>query len=459
VKRILGIVPRAFDRPITASQAALGIALVLSLVLRAGPLLVVDFPLGDGGLFVTMARDIRAAHFALPATTSFNGGGLPFAYPPLGLYVLALLPGDPIATERWLPLVYSLLTVPAVYLLARELTDPLRASISALIFAAMPITWVIEGGGVTRGLGMMLLAVSLWRLAVLLKRPSPTNVLLAGISAGLALLSHPGVGPTGVASAVLIWFHSPSRARLVALAWSAMVVLVIAGPYLVTLLVRYGANSIATAAQAHVPGDALIRLLTVGPSWITPDDFVVPLALLGTVLAIHRREWLLPTWVALLVLVPGGEGRLQAPALSMLATTGAVGIAAWLKDLGALRLASGIALSWLVIASFFAGYPRFHALSPQVRAAMAEAGRATNAQTRFAVVSDNRDMEEAVLDWFPTISGRRSLGTFLGLEWTTLEQWTDVASLNRDIQRGLIPSDADAVFTVRDETANVKLTR
>jgi len=67
-----------------------------------------DFPLNDGGLFFSMARDLKRAHYALPGEKSYNGADLPFAYPPLGIYLAALAdsalpaglpPGDPV--EWW----------------------------------------------------------------------------------------------------------------------------------------------------------------------------------------------------------------------------------------------------------------------------------------------------------------------------------------------------------------------
>src|SRR6185503_19542427 len=100
-------------RGIRAGHALLAIAIVTGLLLRLGPILLSDFPLRDGGLFVTMANDIRHAGFGLPEFSTYNTGEVPFAYPPLGLYILAILPGDPITTERWLPLVWSLLAIPA----------------------------------------------------------------------------------------------------------------------------------------------------------------------------------------------------------------------------------------------------------------------------------------------------------------------------------------------------------
>src|SRR5436309_1940127 len=169
---------------IPVGPALLGAALVLGLVLRLAPILLADFPLGDGGLFAVMAQDLRRSGFALPEFTTYNGGGIPFAYPPLGLYLLALAPGDPISTERWLPLVWSMLAIPAAYLLARELSGSRRAGVASVIFAVMPITWAIEGGGVTRALAFALFLYALWRLTVLLRRPGLRNAVVAGVLFG-----------------------------------------------------------------------------------------------------------------------------------------------------------------------------------------------------------------------------------------------------------------------------------
>ena len=49
------------------------------------------FPLNDGGMFYAMVEDLRAAGYALPAETSYNGGDIPYVYPPFSFYVAAVL--------------------------------------------------------------------------------------------------------------------------------------------------------------------------------------------------------------------------------------------------------------------------------------------------------------------------------------------------------------------------------
>jgi 4-amino-4-deoxy-L-arabinose transferase-like glycosyltransferase len=340
-----------------------------------------------------------------------------------------------------------MLAIPAAYLLAKELLDELRAGIAAVIFAAMPVAWAIEGGGVTRALAFALLLLALWRVAVLLRAPTLGRATMVGILGGAAVLTHPAVGPAGLAIAALLFAFRPSRRGLVALGGSGLLAGVLVAPWLAITLIRYGSESVITAAASHATESAIGRLLTFGPSWIGTLDFVLPLGLVGMAIVAHRREWLLPVWVSLMLVVPGGEGRYAAVAWAMLAATGAVLIGQRMAADGALKLAAGIGFAWLFLASLGAGYQSFSAIPGGVREAMAAAGRDVPETARFAVVTDSGRLEHSVLDWFPTLSGRVSIGTFMGLEWTTAENWEHVVALSHRIARGEIPAGADYVFT------------
>ena len=446
--------PGTGQRQVGIGPALLGIALLTGLGLRLAPILGADFPLRDGGLFVTMAHDIRNAGFGLPEFSTFNAGNVPFAYPPLGLYILALIPGAPIPTERWLPLVWSMVAIPGIYLLAREMTDERRAGLTCLLFAAMPVTWAIEGGGVTRALALALLLLALWRMAVLVRAPRSGNAALVGVLAGAGILVHPAVGFTLLASGVLLLAFSPSWRGLAFGAAAGLVALAVVSPWVAMIIVRYGSVAIFAAAGSHHLGETLGRLLTLGPSTIGALDFVLPLALLGTVPLVHRREWLLPAWVVLLVLVPGGEGRYAAIPWAMLAAVGALFVADAARSAGGLRLAAGIGFGWLFVASLLAGYQQFSSIPPGIRMAIATSGADSAPGTRFAVVTHEPLLHAAILDWFPTLSGRISLGTYMGLEWTSVAQWDATVALDDRIQQGEIPSSADRIFTAGDGSAS-----
>jgi hypothetical protein len=222
------------------------------------------------------------------------------------------------------------------------------------------------------------------------------------------------------------------------------------------VLVRYGPDALLTAAGAHDTAPALARLLIFGPTWLGVLDYVVPFAVLGLALSVHRRAWFAPAWLALLLVVPGGEGRYAALAWAMLASAGMMAAFESVRAIGAQRAAVTIGLAFLFLASLVAGYRRFDAIPAGVRQAVIEAGGASEPGTRFAVVADDPADSQPLLDWFPTLSGRISVGTYQGLEFTTYERWMDAVDADAAIQDGQIPPDADLVFTESAEGGSVR---
>jgi hypothetical protein len=220
------------------------------------------------------------------------------------------------------------------------------------------------------------------------------------------------------------------------------------------VIVRYGPAVILAAGGAHHLDETVGRLLTVGPSYIGTLDFVLPLALLGLALVVHRRQWLLPAWLLLLLFIPGGEGRYAAIVWAMLAATGTIAIAEAVRSAGALRITAGIGFAWLFAASLLASYHEFYAIPRDVRDAIVSAGSHTPPGTRFAVVIDEPRLQAVVLDWFPTLSGRISVGTYQGLEWTSVAKSDATLALNDQIQAGDIPASAEFIFRVSQGSAS-----
>ena len=75
------------------------------------------------------------------------------------------------------------------------------------------------------------------------------------------------------------------------------------------------------------------------------------------------------------------------------------------------------------------------------------------------MVTDVASLGAPMLDWFPTLSGRVSLGTYMGLEWTTAQQWDATVALDDRIQQGEIPASADLVFSVEGGSASMRSAR
>ncbi len=117
-------------------------AVLLGVLVRIAPTLLARSTINDGGMFFAMIEDIQANHFLLPAFTSYNHLNIPFAYPPLSLYLGALLsaPGIPTADiVRWLPPIVSSLSILAFYWMAsRMLGSRPTAALATVAYALMP---------------------------------------------------------------------------------------------------------------------------------------------------------------------------------------------------------------------------------------------------------------------------------------------------------------------------------
>lgn len=137
------------DRSFTL--ALIGVLLVAFLV-RWSAIAGEPFPINDGGLFLAMIDDLRAADFALPKFTTYNQLDIPFAYPPLPLYVGAIVaawtPLDATGALRIIPLTMSVLTVLVVFSLARRLLPSRDTALLGTAFLALTpraFNWEIMG--------------------------------------------------------------------------------------------------------------------------------------------------------------------------------------------------------------------------------------------------------------------------------------------------------------------------
>lgn len=79
------------SRKVPGEYLTLVAAIGLGALVRLLPVVAREFPLNDGGLFCRMTEDLVASGFRMPLMTTYNGGGIPFGYPPLGFYILGSL--------------------------------------------------------------------------------------------------------------------------------------------------------------------------------------------------------------------------------------------------------------------------------------------------------------------------------------------------------------------------------
>lgn len=409
--------------------------LLLASILLGGwfrffPAFLAGFPVNDGGMFFVMMKDLQANHFLPPLFTSYNHLDIPFAYPPLTLYLGAalnsLLGLSLLDVLRWLPALVNTICIPALYLLAKELLeDDLQAALSALVFALTPhlMDWLSMGGGLTRSFGtlfMLLTALFAYRLFA---RGEKNNIGWTILFGGLTVLSHTESTVFAIALPILFWlFKSRSRTGLVHGMWVALGVIALAGPWYGLVVSRYGIETLLSALRTggHTPLVVLllfdIRTLTAEPFL----DLLGALGVLGVVTLTVRRRYLVP---ALLVTIYLVETR-SAHTVGNIAL--AMGAGTFLAEVLLPALQNRVALLLALMAPFLLGNAIYHGyvisldhVSAADRSAMEWVMQNTPTESRFLVLTgEPTAMCDSVGEWFPALTDRHSLITIQGREWT-----------------------------------------
>lgn len=420
------------------------VAVLLVTILGAFPRLFFalssKFPLNDGGLFYVMIRDLQSAGYRLPAYTSYNGGQIPFVYPPLGFYLAGglstVLHISVLDCLRLLPPVLSILTIPAFFLLSQALLEnDVFATLAALAFATIPTAfdWGIMGGGLTRSLGFALALLTLYQIVGLLRQPRLWRSLVTAMLASATLLSHPSTTWFAAYSAVILLIaYGRNRKAITYLFVAGAVTVGLTAPWWLTVVGRYGLSPfLAAGGNAGTPLASFIAapllqftnqpLLAIWPA----------VGLVGLLLCIKERNWVWPIWMLAVALIQGrgwpafievpfgmmvGIGLAQI--LALVGSSEPAAKPGWTEILDG--IGSKVGLIYIVIISLLAAFiatPKTSLSQLQVEA-MSWTAAHTSDQSTFVIITGSSDWAgDAVLEWFPALAQRVSLTTPQGFEW------------------------------------------
>lgn len=445
--------PTITGRARAAATWAVPVALALGVLVRATFVLSADFPLNDGGLFFAMARDLQNSGYALAETASYNAEGIPFAYPPLAMYVAASLddatPLSLTTVFRFLPAIMSSLAMVAFWLLARRIVSTEAVATALFAFALLPASfmWMIMGGGITRATGLFFALLCLHQVHRMFTQRKPWLSVPAGLLAGLTLLSHLEMAWfVAFSSGLFFLAYGRHRAGITGSLAVATIGVLVAAPWWVSVLVHHGPSPFLEAALSG--SDGLLHSVVL----LIEFDFTVEpllaligsLSLAGVLVCLSQRRYLLPLWILAAGLFdPRAFPTSAAAPAALLAAVGLHDVV--LPHLRqAMRWPSQSILrhkdtpnlvtfpprhSWMTIGvlSAMLCYSMFSALiaSPKVmtamttdeRDAMSWVAKNTPAESRFVVVSGDAWAVDRTSEWFPVLAGRRSLATVQGYEW------------------------------------------
>ncbi len=233
------------------------VAILIGGTIRLYGVLRSSFPINDGGLFYTMIKDLAANGYRLPVTTSYNHLDLPFAYPPLMLYLTGFLADlthwGLLNIIRILPAVFTVLAIPAFYLLASVLVkNKLQVVFATYIFALIPASfdWLIMGGGLTRSPAFFFALISLYFIYRLYTENRRQDIIWVTLFSSLTILSHPETALHTAASAVVffLFFGRNRKGLLKSLLISGLIILVTA-PWWATVLIHNGISPFIAAGK------------------------------------------------------------------------------------------------------------------------------------------------------------------------------------------------------------------
>jgi hypothetical protein len=465
-----------------------GIILV-GCVIRISFVLQAKFPLNDGGFFFSMIRDLQANDGALPVYSTYNQSQIPYVYPPLAFYLVDFLVKQFSISELslliYLPVFFSCVTLLAYLPLAREFLKDDREFFLALFLYAIFIPgyfWIIMGGGLTRALGFPFALASItagWRFYTSGKT---AYAILCALMGALAVFSHPNIAWFAILSIGLFFFIAGRNRR--AILQSILVVflvLLFTSPWWMTVIRNHGISPLIEAFS------------TESFEWETwrPLLELAAFGSLGIVACIIIKDYQLPVWFFLIFLLdPRNAPTVAIVPLAMLMSIGywRVIYPSWQRmrnddDSTALerslligsmeislfdklespkmqRIFDRLVMLFAVMIGFRVVLDYWNLQKPTSPVQPVEARELEMmawiqeeipADRTFLILSADIWWNDKIAEWFPALTGRRSLLTAQGHEWISASYFFNIWKSHTQIQKHMQKDDLAYILAWQSE--------
>ncbi len=437
IEQFGGIVIDRLDR----KNIVLAVTLLAAFPLLFSSAIKQEYPLGFAGMYSLMAGQLAAANFHLPLSVPYYGpGGVPFAYPPLGLYLMAvfLKMGVPAWSYlRFAPPLLSWLALAPLFLLAGRVSKSNLGALVATSLCAGSFYLYYQhttSGGMVRGLAFGLGLLALYFFDRSVETFHWRDIVLAGVFWGLTALTHLAYAYY-FAWCIGIWVVTqPKRKNWIGAACVGAIGFVVALPWIVTMLERYGITVFSGAFQSH--GNLNFLSLIQNPATILPvlqgnlksvfeKAWFLVLVAAGLVTLVVKKKYTLPV-LFLLVTIILAEGHRFILTIAFLIAGYFV---AWLyrfitsgkyiTNRPLEKLVSSIILIGLFIPVYNQSFYELSRQTPLINQGMIEAAHFmknnTPSQASYLdlYTSPSDDGEE----WFPYLTQREPVISRWGSEW------------------------------------------
>jgi hypothetical protein len=364
------------------------------------------------------------------------------------------------------------------------LKNKYHAAISTLFFALMPraLSWYVMGGGLTRSPGQLFMLLTLATVVRLYQENRRIDIFLAGLFGGLAVMSHPEAAVHTFVSALFLWVMlSRQRTGFINSMLVGLIVLVVSAPWWLTVIHYHGLDPLLKGAATGQKTLAIFHLLFFVFTEEPYATVIAVLGLLGIARCLLRRDYLLPLWLAIPFVVEGrsAAGPAAIP-LAMLAAIGLVDVIFVGLGVFGARNAVGqtppssemgtqisdqvspvernifiYVLLYLIFSVYQFGLGLSSAtLYPPDQEAMSWVREHTPDSSRFLVLTGTSSVScDSVLEWFPALTGRQSIFTVQGTEWTQGRNFNQYVTSTYAAQKCLLSGEASCLDAAVDRSA------
>lgn len=462
----------------------------MGFAIRASFIIHAEFPLNDGGFFLSMIRDLQAAGGALPVYATYNHSGIPYAYPPLAFYLVDFvarrLSISVLTLLTYLPIFFSCLTLLAFLPLAKEfLKDDREYHVAVMIYAFfLPgFIWSIMGGGLTRALGLTFALLSITFARKLYVTGETRYAIPCAIASTLTVLSHPNLTWFAVLSIGLLFLlEGLTQGRIIHSAFVVMLVVLFTAPWWATVLRNHGIGPVieafSTESYEWDIWNCMLRYAAFGG--------------LGIIVCIRSRDISLPVWFFLLFLLdPRNAPTVAVVPLSMLFSIGFWRLIhpSWQRirknefsadpeesrpddaaELGPMstrgfptlrRVFDRVIVILAVFMVLGMGLDYWDNLKPTspIQALdkrelemMAWIEEEIPADRAFLILSADIWWNDKIAEWFPSLTGHRSLLTAQGHEWLSADLFSGIWKSHTQVQGWVRGEDLASILEWQSES-------
>lgn len=436
-------------------------AVIFGTFWRLFPVWLAGFPINDGGMFYTMIQDLQSNQYRLPTYTSYNNSNIPFAYPPLGFYLGAMLTdlfglSTPLLIIQWLPGILNSISILAFYFFAKEITqNNFQSAIASFVFSFTPhmTSWFSMGGGLTRSLGAIFMFMAITSIYKVLVNESKKNIWGAVLFSGLTTLSHPESAMYTVVIAIYIWFmKSRSYSGAINALLIAIGTFLFISIWLLEVIQVHRLTPFISASQTGLHSFlSIFKILNINQ--VTEEFFVDVfgvIGIMGIALLISKKKFFIPTMLLITFLfIPRSAHTLGNITLSLSASFFMTEIILANFDVpqkDTIEIEKEKTRSYkiflLILIPFIFANSLYYSMSvsrkhisEETRKTMDWIKESTPEQSRFLIITgETNGFCDATNEWFPALTNRKSLVTLQGNEWIQGSNFNQFAKTTQSLQ-------------------------